>query len=381
MKRLVLLIALITLSSFASQARTVRLIDYGTPDDNLDDSVAFQAAVNDLSGSGGGTLVVGEGTWDVQNTINLVNPATNITSIRISGNKGAMLKLALNEEKTFLHVGNSVQVELFGLVVLPKNMNPVFDAGYFLTSAYTGQTIIQNCAFLGLMMKYDLINTTNTDLIVEKSIFGGNAAGGAQIHGVNFSGLTIRDTLFLDYYQYQDTYYSKTPYNGGMWIKAENTAMPAVNALGTKAVTISNSRFDEGAPVAIYVKNVPFVDITDVHVNVSGISSGIGISLDNVKYTQIKLSEFGYSPSARPAVKAINNSTVEVIGLRFGNGVYFASIERNTKLYMEKCIECAKPDFVRIIGSSSAAPEIKATIPAPEIVPPLVRKGKKIDHK
>jgi hypothetical protein len=355
MKRFFLIIALITVTSLFSQARTVRLDDYGTPDDNQDDSSAFQQAVDDLSGSGGGTLVVSEGTWDVKNTINLVNPATNITSVRISGNKGAILMLALNEEKTFLYIGNGVQVELFGLIMLPKNMNPVFDAGYILTAAYTGQTMIQNCAFLGLMVKYDLIKISNTDLIVEKSIFGGNAAGGAQIHGVDFSGLTVRDTVFLDYYQYHDTYYSKTPHNGGMWIKAENTTMPAVNAMTTKAVTISNSRFDEGAPVAIYAKNTPFVDITDVNINVAGIASGIGIYLDNVKYAQIKLSGFGYSPAERPAVKAVNNSTVEVVGLRFGNGVFFAEIERNTKLYMEKCLECAAPDFVRIISAPAAA--------------------------
>jgi hypothetical protein len=134
--------------------------------------------------------------------------------------------------------------------------------------------------------------------------------------------------------------------------------MPGVNALSTKAVTISNSRFDEGAPAAIHAKNVPFVDIKAINVNVAGTSVGVGILLDNVKYAQIKLSGFGYSPSARPAVKAINNSTVEAAGLRFGNGVYFADIERNTKLYMEKCIECAQPDFVRIISAQAAAPDL-----------------------
>lgn len=354
MKKILLLLALISISTLISQARTVRLADYGTPNDNIDDSAGFQQAVNDLAQSGGGTLVVGEGIWDVENGISLINPATNITSIRISGNKGATLKLDLNEERTFLSIGNGVQAELSGLIVIPKDMGNAYDAGYFLQSSYTGQTIIQNCNFLGLYMKYDLINTGNTDLIVEKTIFGGNAARGAQIHVKNFGSATIRDAIFLDYYQLQDVFYSKTPLNTGNWIKAENDSMPGINAIGTRAINISNSRFDEGAQVAINVRNCPFVDISDVSINVSSVVGGSAVRLDNVKYAQIKLSSFGYSSNPRPAVTAINNSTVEAIGLRFGNSVFFANIERNTKMYMEKCIECGAPDFVTIIGSAKA---------------------------
>lgn len=355
MKTIVLLFALLTLSVFTVQARTVRIADYGTPDDNLDDSAGFQQAVTDLAGSGGGTLVIGEGIWNVDNPINLVQ-TPNVTSIRITGNKGAMIKLDLNEESTFLYVGNKVQVELYGLIILPKNMGQTYDAGYFLTADYTGQMIIQNCNFFGLYMKYDLIKTTNTDLIIEKTLFGGVAAGNAIIHTVNFGGLTIRDTLFLDYYQFGDTYYSKTPYNAGPWVKAENNTMPGINAMGTKAVTISNSRFDEGAPIAISVKNAPFVDVTDIQVNVSGIGQGHGIRLDNVKFSQIKLSAFGYSMAARPAIVAINNSPFEAVGLRFGNGVYFADADRNNKIYREKCIECT---LVNVPGSL-AEPTVEA---------------------
>lgn len=349
MKITVLLCAIIAISTFAVQARTVRLADYGTPDDNMDDSTGFQQAVNDLAGSGGGTLVIGEGVWNLNNPINLVH-TPNVTSIRISGNKGATLKLALNEESTFLNIGNNVQAELSGLVILPKNAGQGYDGGYFLRADYTGQTIIQNCNFFGLYMKYDLIRTTNTDLIIEKTLFGGIAAGSATIHTVNFGGLTVRDSLFLDYYQFGDTYYSKTPFNAGPWIKAENSAMPAVNAMGTKAVTISSSRFDEGAPIAISVKNVPFVDITDIQVNVSGIGQGHGIRLDNVKFSQIKLSAFGYSTAARPAIVAVNNSPFEAVGLRFGNGVYFADADRTNKIYREKCLDCT---VVNITGAST----------------------------
>lgn len=348
MKITVLLCAILAFSAFSVEARTVRLADYGTPGDNLDDSTGFQRAITDLADNGGGTLIVGEGVWNLDNGINLVNQ-TGPASIRISGNKGAVLKLALDEESTFLTIGNSVQAELSGLVILPKNMGQSYDGGYFLRSDYTGQTIIQNCNFFGLRMKYDLIRTTNTDLIIEKTLFGGVAAGGASVHVVNFGGLTVRDTLFLDYYQYGDTYYSKTPYNTGPWIKAENDTMLPAAAMGSKAVTISSSRFDEGAQVAIHVRNVPFVDISDIHVNVSGVGGSHAVRLDNVKFSQIRLSEFGYTTASRPAIVAVNNSSFEAVGLRFGNGVYFADSERNIKIFRDKCLDCM---VVKIPGNA-----------------------------
>lgn len=328
------------MSAFAVPARTVRLADYGTPGDNLDDSVGFQQAVTDLADSGGGTLVVGEGVWNIDNGINLTNPATNVTSIRISGNKGAVIRLALNEESIFLKTGNAIQIELSGLVVVSKNPGQNYDGGYFLTAAYADQTIIQNCNFFGLYMKYDFIKVTNTDLIIEKTIFGGNAASGAQIRAVNFKGVTVRDSSFLDYANHQGIYYSKTPYNGGVWIRAENDVIPPANGSGSKAVTVSNSRFDEGAQIAISVRNAPFVDISDIHVNVSGVDSSHAIRLDNVKFSQIRLSEFGYTTATRPAIVALNNSPFEAVGLRFGNGVYFADADRNNKIYRDKCLEC-----------------------------------------
>lgn len=362
MKTSVLFIIIFTLSILTAQARTVRLADYGTPGDNQDDAAGFQLAVYDLANSGGGTLVIGEGVWDVQQGVTLVNETLNATSIRITGNKGAILRLALNEEHTFLNIGNNVQAELSGLIVVSKTPTGAqYDGGYFLQSLYTGQTIIQNCNFFGLFMKYDFIKTGNTDLIIEKSIFGGNAANGAQIHVTNFMGLTVRDTLFLDYYHFLDTYYSKTPNNVGYWIKAENNAMPPVNATGTKAVTVTNTRFDEGAPVAISVQNSPYADISDIIVNVGSTSNSTAIQLDNVVYAQIKMGQFGYTQAARPAIYA-RRSTVEVIGLRFANGVFFADVDRATKVFKEKCAQCLEMSVEGSGGVENKKPEAAKTV-------------------
>jgi hypothetical protein len=367
MKTFFLILAVLTLSVFTAQAKTLRLADYGTPGDNIDDAAGFQTAVDELAASGGGTLVISEGVWDVNQGINLVNPATNVTSIRITGNKGALIRLALNEEHTFLNIGNGVQAELSGLVVVSKTTGPRYDGGYFLQSLYTGQTIIQNCNFFGLFMKYDFIKTGNTDLIVEKCIFGGNAANGAQIHVTNFMGLTVRDTLFLDYYHFLDTYYSKTPDNVGYWIKAENTAMPPANAMGTKAVTVTNSRFDEGAPVAISVQNAPYADISDILVNVGSTSNSTGIQLFNVVYAQVKMAQFGFTPAARPAIYA-RQSTVEVIGLRFANGVFFADVDRATKVFKEKCAQCLEMSVEKAGPVEPKTPESTKTVKPAEAV-------------
>lgn len=339
MRKPLLFILIFFIFALTTEAKTLRLSDYGTPGDSVDDSSGFQTAIDELSTGGGGTLVITEGVWDVENGLNLANPST-ATNIRISGNKGALIRLALDENATFLNIGNGIQAELSGLVVVAKTPGLVYDGGYFLQSGFTGQTIIQNCNFFGLLMKYDFIKVRNTDLIVEKCIFGGNAAAGAQIHAVNFSGVTVRDSLFLDYYNYLGTYYSKTPYNVGMWIKAENDSMPVINAMGTKAVTVTNSRFDEGAPSAIWIKNAPFADIADVQVNLSSVSDATAIKLDNVQFAQIRMSQFGLTTYRRPAITATNSSTVEVSGLRFASPVYFAEVDRSTKVFKEKCAQC-----------------------------------------
>jgi len=360
MKTLFLILTITILSVFTAQARTVRLADYGTPGDNLDDAAGFQNAVYDLASSGGGTLVISEGVWDVQQGVTLVNPALNAISIRITGNKGAILRLALNEEHTFLNIGNSVQTELSGLIVVSKTTGAHYDGGYFLQSLNTGQTIIQNCNFFGLFMKYAFIKTGNTDLIVEKCIFGGNAANVAQIYVTNFMGLTVRDTLFLDYYHFLDTYYSKTPSNVGYWIRAENNAMPLVNATSTKAVTVTNTRFDEGAPVAISVQNSPYADISDIVVNVGSTSNSTAIQLDNVLYAQIKMGQFGYTQASRPAIWA-RRSTIEVIGLRFANGVFFADVDRATKVFKEKCAQCLEMSSEKAGAGELKLPETTNT--------------------
>lgn len=343
MKKPLLLILSIALFTLTIQAKTLRLADFSIPGDSVSDASGFQNAVNELATAGGGTLMITEGVWDFDEGIHLGNPSNNQVSIRISGNKGAILRLALGPEDTFLEFGNSVQAELSGLVVIPKNMGQVIDGGYFLRSSNTGQTIIQNCNFFGLWMKYDFIRVSATDLVVEKSIFGGNAAPGAQIRAVNFAGVTVRDTLFLDYGNFLDTYYSKTPYNGGAWIHAQNTSMPAVNALGTKAVTVMNSRFDEGAPSAITVINAPFADIKDVQINIPNIAGSTGITLQDVLYAQVKMSQFGFAAVPRPAI-TVRRSVLEVAGLRFGQSVFFVDADRGTKVYKEKCHACAVAD-------------------------------------
>ena len=351
MRKPLFFVLIVILFTLTAQAKTLRLSDYGTPGDSIDDSGSFQTAVNELSTNGGGTLVITEGLWDIQQGILLINPSNNATSIRISGNKGAVIRLALNQEATFLSIGNGIQAELSGLIVVSKTTGPLYDGGYFLRSANTGQTIIQNCNFFGLLMKYDFIHISNTDLVVEKCIFGGNATSGAQIHAVNFSGVTVRDSLFLDYYNFLGAYYSKTPYNIGMWIKAENDSMPGINAMGTKAVTVLNSRFDEGAPMAIYVKNAPFADIADVQVNVSSVGDATAIRLDNVQFAQVKMSQFGFTAYRKPAITATNGTTLEVSGLRFANPVYFAEVDRSTKVFKEKCAQC-----LELLVESNIAP-------------------------
>lgn len=81
---------LLTLTLFlaaTSMAATVNLKDYATPNDGQDDSAGFQKAVDDLKKAGGGTLLIGEGTWDLSSGVNLVTNGDNV-SFLLQGDKG-----------------------------------------------------------------------------------------------------------------------------------------------------------------------------------------------------------------------------------------------------------------------------------------------------
>jgi hypothetical protein len=348
MKLPLLPILVFTLCCLSVPAKTINLVNYATPDDGQDDSVGFQRALNDLKDAGGGTLVVNSGDWDLSTPLDLTTYG-NYVSYVIRGDKGAVIRLALRESEGAIYAGNANQVELRDLV-FTGDSTVDYDTGYVYLANYTAKTIVSGCQFYGIRAKDGLFYLGNTDAVFDNVQFDGNAADHGVIHAVNFSGLTVTSTEFLDYGNFRSQYYSKSPNNAGPWINAEVlTGFVPPNALAQRVVRIQDVRFDEGASNAIKLTNISQFLASGLMVNVSGVTGSAGILLDNVGYSDIRLSAFGYTANARPAIRVTDHSTASIAGIIVGGGVFAAYKDTSSQIFYDKatCKRCFVQDEIQ----------------------------------
>jgi hypothetical protein len=193
------------------------------------------------------------------------------------------------------------------------------------------------------MSQTSLLSFSNVDTVIRDSAFYGNATGTAVVEAVNFGGVKISDTEFLDYGHFDGDYYSKSAYGNPAWVKLTTTARVSPSANGQLPVSISNVRFDEGAHWAMDISGVPYVELMGVMDNVSGVDGGGGIRFSGVKYAEVKMSMFGYTPSARPAIEALNKSTVYVDSMSVGNGVFYGRRDSTSQVSFNTraCADCS----------------------------------------
>ncbi len=333
---------ILTTTLFVNGA-TLKLSDFTTPDDGLDDSPGFQTAIDQLKLAGGGTILVDTGTWDFSSPLNFTTYG-NYVSFRVQGDKGAIIRPHLGAWNVLFYPGNTNQFELDDLIVI-GDPAAEYDALFIAGGGYTSQFTVRGCQFYGLSAKDSLIYIgAAMDAVLDGNMFGGNAAGVAAIHAIDYRGLTVRNTEFVDYANFKDMYLSKTPNNSGNWIKAESTG-PTVspNASGQRIVRLEDIRFDEGAPQAVVIVNASNVMASGLLINVSGTDAGAGVVLDNVEYGEVKMSRFGYARFARPAVVVKNGSDVFLNGVTVGGAVYYGDMDASSKVVFEKrlCTSCS----------------------------------------
>jgi hypothetical protein len=320
-------------------AKTVNLADYTTPSDGQNDSEGFQNAINDLKETGGGTVLITDGRWDLKNGINIVYSIP--VSIRIVGTKTAVLAPHIPSNEALFNVGNLNQFELRDIVFVGDNTSAP-DFGSLLVSSYVDQTKVTGCQFYGLRAAGSLIHVGNTDAVIEDNLFHGIASGVANITAEYFRGLTVSHSQFIDYGNLMGAYYSKTPYGNPAWIKIDGGNVGTADALSQRAVIIRDVRLDEGAKYGIDAKNLSYLNVRGVMNNVSGMGGSAGIKMSNVEYATIEQSKFGYPEAARPALLALNNSKVLVSGLSVSQGVYFGEKDQTSEIHFDErfCDNC-----------------------------------------
>jgi len=326
-----MLVLILTLALIGFGA-DLKLSDYATPNDNLSDSADFQQAVDDLETAGGGTLRVTEGIWDFDAMIDLTTFSNANNSIVIKGEKGAVIKPDLSGSTILFYAGNQNQFSLENLVIVGDGNSSNSDAGYILYSNNVNQTRIIGCQFFGLKVTESVVYFGNTDGVIRDSLFYGTASIDAVVHAENYRGLTVSDSEFLDYGHLNGTYYSKTPEGNANWIKL-NVTSPIVNATGLRQTLIQNTRFDEGATYAINADGITYLQVTGITDNVANVNGAAGITLNNVKYSEVKMSSFGYATNARPAIQAFNNSTVYVDAVWLGASVFYGQRDQGSQSF------------------------------------------------
>ena len=332
-----IILSILLLCSIAA-AKTVNLRDYATPNDGLTDTAGFQQAVNVVLQAGGGTLLVSEGIWDIDATVQL---GGTYSSLILQGDGGSIIRIATNPGFFAFQSGNANSLDVRDLSFIPANTNgTVIDTGAVIVSSHTEITRIINCRFIGLRASYGIMMTSNTDLIIESTQFDGTAAGQGSVWGVGnggFRSITLRNALFRDYANFNGTYYSKSQY-AAAWVRVDSDANQVINANWGGTLVIDGGRFDEAALSTVEAYNVRNVQIKNIAVNLNGSSGGKGIVLNNVKYGVIESSVFGYNP--RQAVILQNNSTAEVSKLAFGNGATLGTTDFSSQFRIGHCPDC-----------------------------------------
>jgi hypothetical protein len=331
-----------------ANAMDVRPEDFGAVvNDGLDDSAAIQAAANAIFKHGGGTILFPSGKLEIRNTIRFVPENYIGADVKLKGTRGSVIEISTGTYGIAFYGGNLNTWIFEDLVIIGKDVppgNPAFyDAWYVVFSNYVQQTNITRCQFYGLAVPNasSIVYFGNTDGKVVDSQFDGSLAeypDGSVIMAENSRGLTVSRTTFLDYANFMGSYLSKTPSFVGSWIRVKG-GQP-LNANGQRRFVVEDSRFDEGAAVAVRIEDVTWASLSGISVNVNATDVGTGISLKNVEFAAVGQSWFGYTNQVRPALSTENVETLEVNSLKFGGGVYFRKGTGAGAIDIRNCPQC-----------------------------------------
>lgn len=342
---LIIFLFTISISTFAIESRPE---NFGAiPNDGIDDTAAIQAAIDEVLLQGGGTIVFPSGKLEVKGLLRLFPTDYFGADIKLIGSRGSIIEVSAGSDAIAFYAGNLNNFTFEDLVVTGKNVpyndSSFFDAKYVVYSSSVQHTNIIRCQFYGLAVPSGgaIVYLRNTDAKIHDSQFDGNVGQypyGSVVYAESATGLTVSRTTFLDYANLRGEYFSKSPAYTGAWIKVKGN-IPS-NALGTRRVLIEDSRFDEGAAIALHIEDVPWLVISGINVNVSGTTPGKGAYVKDVDYVKVEQSWFGYTPNTRPALDLLNVKALEVTSLKFGGGVYFWKKQNVTSTSIRFCDLC-----------------------------------------
>lgn len=345
-KNVLTLLVILLFLTISVSAKTVSVLDFGAVvDDDVCDTHAIRAAVDDVRTNGGGTIIFPAGVTKLCGQVDFTD-FKNYVSYHLTGDKGAEISVSLGSDEVGFEVANINQMNIDHLVFTGANVpddHPLFiDCRTLFHFSHANSATFKDVQFYGLWCSNSLIDSGNVDLILDSVNFGGSLGLNATIYAKNIRGLSVKNSSFIDYANYKNKYWSKSSRASYSWISVVNDVLPVVDALSAQVVRIENCRFDEGSKTAIILKNLPFAVISGINVNVSSMTDGTGIFANNVESLDVEFSQFGLTSLAQSAVTAVNNSNVFIKGIKFGGGVTLGTWDTTSTIFNERNYQITK---------------------------------------
>jgi len=316
------------------------LADFGAVGDGVtDDGPALQNALNAIGEAGGGTLFVPAGRYalitpvqkdftGLASDISILG-VESLTPVPPANSNGQELTRGLDLLSEFApRTGEQgISINITGLQsFLIKDITFIGTPGVITDALITvalndiSDATIRHCEFYGLRSVVeggDIVLSVRSHLKVEQSVFLGSTSNSAVntsvIQNIEWKGITIADTVFVDYGQRAELYGKldlAAPYS---WVNIGNTAAPESDSPRREAV-IRNVFFDEGALSGL--SSVPYrylpasapIDllyVSGMYMNVSNLGTS-GNYLYGPVRVLIENSHYGWSHNADSAINLLS---------------------------------------------------------------------------
>jgi hypothetical protein len=314
------------------------LADFGAVGDGVaDDGPALQNALDAIAESGGGTLLVPAGRYAIITPVQKdftglaaevwILGVESLTPVPPPTAVGAELSAGLNLVSEFApRTGEQgISINITGLqTFLVKDITFIGTSGVstdaFITLALNNirEATVRHCEFYGLSSLVAggaILQSVWSNLKIEQSVFLGSTANSgvntSVVQNVDWKGLTIADTLFVDYGQRAELYGKLSFASPLSWVNIGNAAAPE-NESPRRQVVITNVFIDEGAvnglsslPQLTQSAPIDLLYVSGLYANVSNLNAS-GNYLSGLNHLLIEKSHYGWSHAADAAINLLN---------------------------------------------------------------------------
>jgi hypothetical protein len=280
---------------------------------DTDDGPALQAAFDFLASAGGGTILVPPGRYAIRTPVS--KDLKTASSVVIEGAGSSSQFLIATGAPPAISLSNLESI-VFDDLTFVGTPGVLTDAGTILNLVFCLQATLRRVDFYGLsstLVNGAIVRAHTTDLRIQGCAFRGCTASafnsGAVVLNLNWMGLSITDTDFIDFGSLNGVYHSKTPLAFPLaWVLLRDTSA-LNNVFDQNTAVLRGVRMDEGAKYGFACLPDPAVSgrvggvlLSDLRVNVSSVTGGAGCWIQHVDNVRIEHSWFGFAPSPRDAI-------------------------------------------------------------------------------